>query len=266
MAWNIIFPLLDLISLLQNIFLILRYHINGDFSDDIYIDVNNHDKGFVLATGPSAKRVSVELIGSSPVIAVNRAYKLAYYNDLNVVAHVILDPKFIEEIWPWEMLLKIKERKANTIIILNSRWSKNRKLLNFIQEHNLTIKWAPASLTPDPVSIKFFHSTRRYSTYLAVTGLAMNLLVKAGLKSIVFIGKDGTGLPLELLNSDMTHAYGVNSDNMSKSSIDYCKDLIFMSNSIRYWINIVSFYKANKNVEVLSMTASKVYLMFKTYP
>ena len=203
-------------------------------------DLKNQ-KVFILTSGPSINKMDLSRIKGENIITVNRSFNHPLFSELKPLYHVINDNKLITGDWDLDWLNQIKKLSPETTIVLNGRWILDKKLTDFLIQHDIKCLFTYSELFPTRIGLfsNWFDITN-ISVSLGVVGSALVLSVYLGSKKIIILGKDSNGLAYEIIKMD-SHFYGVNSENNLKETKDYTIDFFMSQASIRMWRNISSY-------------------------
>lgn len=213
---------------------------------------------YIVLNGPSVSEQDLSVLIGKKVVFVNRGYNHPLYSQIKPVFHVIIDPKLATGEWPIEMLDEIVALNPAVILVLNYKWynlkqfekvKSEREIIWINTDKNMTSGFSGAIDLTKPLP------------GFAVFGAALFSVIYCGAHTVYFTGFDANGLCHEMLKQS-SHFYGVNEDNLKKTTKDYIIDLQMMSlNLNNLWL--LSDYLKRQNIECINLTKGGLLDMFK---
>lgn len=208
----------------------------------------NKSKGedvFIVLNGPSIKNQDFNLLVGSNVICANRGFKHPLYRQIAPKYHVFIDPKMLNGEWDVNWLDEILEMVPDIIFVMPVSWARSAKFQSYIKK-GVSFLWI---------------SDKDKLDCLGVSGACFKVSVFLGYKNIYFTGFDGTGLACELINQGESHFYGVNEENLTKTTSDHIRDLYMFSRHL----NDLKKYSEKcrkKNINIYNITNGGIINMF----
>jgi hypothetical protein len=199
---------------------------------------------FIVLNGPSIKEQDLSVFSGKSVMFVNRGFKHPLYKDLKPEFHVFVDSKMINGDWPVTWLDEILELSPDVTFVMPVAWSSVAHFQPYIKK-GVKFYWIPGS-SP--------------CTLTGVAGSCFDFAIGQDYKTIYFTGFDGTALAFELLSTN-SHFYGVNEDDLKKTTKNYEVDLYMFSRHLRN-LNQFADECRKKNISVINLTDGGLIDMF----
>lgn len=203
------------------------------------------DRAGIILNAPSVNQQDLSLMSGLDLAFVNRGYKHPMFKSLSPKYYIICDPKFKDGIWPDSWVDEIISMVPTISILLPVEWHNEPKLQDLIRRcHN--IRW---------IRIK----DKAYSPFVA--GYSLQVLADLGYKYIYITGCEANGVGHELVKKQ-SHFYGVNSENVDKSTKGFAKDFYqYMTNYL--YFNSFAKKLSAKGIKVVNLTIGGVLDMFE---
>jgi len=201
---------------------------------------------FIVLNGPSVKNQDLSLLKTRNSMFTNRGFKHPLYKEIAPKFHVFVDPKMLTGEWSVTWLDEILEMVPDITFVMPVKWAFVDKFKPYV-DRGVSILWLPMH---DPLLC------------LGVSGYCFRASVFLGFKNIYFTGFDGNGLAYELINKGNSHFYGVNEENLVKSSKDYIRDLYMNS---RHLNDLDAYAKScrKNNINIYNITDGGIMDMFE---
>lgn len=199
---------------------------------------------FIILNGPSIKNQDLSTLMGKSCIFVNRGFMHPLYKELEPEFHVIVDPKMLNGEWPVSWLDEIVEMVPNVTFVMPASWYFVDKFRPYIDK-GISFYWLP-----DPAPC----------TVLGVAGSCFEFAIEQKFETIHFTGFDGNGLAFELINS-ASHFYGVNEDDLKKTTKNYVQDLFMFSRHLRD-LNKFAERCKKKGINIINLTDGGLLDMF----
>lgn len=212
---------------------------------------------YIILNGPSLKTQDLSKLKGESTIFVNMGFKHPMYEELQPEFHVIVDPKLNTGEWPITILDEILEKSPNVSLVLNAKWAQLDKFKPYAER--CPIVWINQDLYWNMVYKSDIDITKPINGF-AVFGTCFNVAVYMGFTNIFFTGFDANGLAYEIVNQS-SHFYGINEDNLTKTSKDFSRDLFMMHRGLRT-LNMVGEYCRNKGINITNLTNGGMLDMF----
>lgn len=216
----------------------LFHKVPSDLNEASMSKVFKGEKVFILANGPSVSLVNKDLQHSLPFkddccITLNKAidHPLLPVDQTGQRYHVIIDGKFREGQWDFNILKKILQKTPNTIFVLNFKWRVWPELAEFLADTGAYVYWVDSRLLPGPFG---GFDIARPCAGLAVSGVAILLGQALGAKKMVCFGMESDGLIREIIGED-SHFYGVDLERRSRPGVGLVDDLFSMCITLHLW-------------------------------
>lgn len=199
---------------------------------------------YVVLNGPSLASQDLTNLKNRTVMFVNRGFQHGQYEAIQPEFHVFVDSKMLTGEWPIQWIDEIIAIVPTITFIMPARWAFREELQPYIDK-GVNIHW---------VASKFHLSS------LGVSGSCFEFAIEQNFQTIFFTGFDANGIGHELARSS-SHFYGENSENSSKTTLDYAQDLYMHS---RHFIGLNKFakYASKKGVSMVNLTHGGVLDMF----
>lgn len=200
---------------------------------------------YIVLNGPSVKDQDLSVLVGKSVMFVNRGFKHPLYKDIKPEFHVFVDSKMMNGVWPVSWLDEILELTPEVTFVMPVAWASLERFRPYIQK-GIKFYWIPASAP---------------CTLTGVAGSCFEFAIEQKFNTIYFTGFDGTALAYELISVN-SHFYGVNEDDLTKTTKNYQVDLYMFSRHLR---DLTHFAErcAKKNIAVINLTEGGLIDMFK---
>lgn len=247
--WNLMVRKDDWICTSVNFLSSLFYKLRLKEQKLLYASRSQTPKGierdiFIILNGPSLKEQDLSILKDKSLLFVNRGFNHTLYKDLKPEFHAFIDPKMITGEWPVTWIDDILLMVPDITFLMPVSWAFNDKLAPYIKK-GLSVYW----LEPDGKC-----------TCLGVSGSCFNFAISQKYKNIYFTGFDANGIAFELTKSS-SHFYGVNSENLKKTSKDYVIDL-FMHSRHLHDLNRFAERCRKKKISIINLTEGGLLDMF----
>jgi hypothetical protein len=211
-----------------------------------YLSSVSNKKLVILLNGPSLRTQDISVLAdeNNALMFVNRGFNHPLYRELKPQYHVFIDNKMISGEWSLTWIDEILSLVPDITFIMPISWSSNDKLQPYIKR-GISIYW----LKPDSIC-----------KCLGVSGACFQFAVEVGFKKIFFTGFEANGLGHELIKSN-SHFYGVNEENLRKTSKDFVIDLLMHSRHLHDLIKF-SKYCVKHRIDVFNLTDGGILDMF----
>lgn len=206
--------------------------------------LGNNSNLFIILNSPSIKNQDLSVLKGQDILFVNRGFMHPLYKELQPCYHVFVDPKMLNGEWSINWLDDIVSLVPNITFVMPVSWASNEIIRPFINK-NYSFYWIK-----DDDKL----------TCLGVGGSSIKFAIQRGYKNIFFTGFEATGIAYELI-SGASHFYGVNDENLNKTTKDYVMDLLMHSRHL-HDLNVLADYCRNKQVSVVNMTVGGLLDMF----
>lgn len=220
---NFLFKIKSFLSYNKNVLL----KKNKDFS------VNKSQDLLIVLNGPSIKNQDFSLLKEIQYMFVNRGFKHPLFRDLKPKYHTIVDPKFLTGEWPVSWLDEIVDMVPDITFLMPVSWAFKDVLKPYMKK-GFSFYWLP---------------DENPCTLLGVAGSCFKFGIQQRFKNIYFTGFDGNGLAHEVLKTT-SHFYGVNDENLKKSTKNFIVDFYMYSRHL----NDLIFFAEKCKKEKISIT------------
>lgn len=199
---------------------------------------------FIILNGPSLKKQELSVLKGKSVMFVNRGFKHPLYRELQPEYHVFVDNKLLTGEWPINWLDEIVQMVPDIIFVMPVSWAFKDIIKPYVQR-GFSFYWLE---TNEPL------------TCLGVSGSCFDFAIKQKFDNIYFTGFDANGIAFELVK-ESSHFYGVNEDNLKKSTKNYAIDLYMHSRHLNDLNRFATQCKKNK-VSIINLTDGGLLDMF----
>lgn len=200
---------------------------------------------FIILNGPSLTTQDLSVLKGKDILFVNRGFKHELYKSLQPKYHVFIDPKMLSGEWDIKWIDYIKEIVPEITFIMPVEWAFVDKFKPYVTG-NYSIHW-----------IKSY----KKCNFIGVGGAAFEFAIQQHYKNIYFTGFDANGLPFEMVNAS-SHFYGVNEENLTKTTKDYARDLYMFSRHYRD-LNRYADKCNKKGIKIINLTNGGLLDMFE---
>lgn len=200
---------------------------------------------FIILNGPSLKKQDLSVLKGQCLMFVNRGFNHSLYKELQPEFHAFIDTKMLTGEWPVSWLDEIAAAVPGITFIMPAKWAFVDKFQPYIQK-GLSFYWVPS----DPVC-----------TCLGVSGACFRFAIAQKFNTIYFTGFDANGLGYELVNVSDSHFYGVNAENLKKTTKNYVMDLLMHSRHLHDLNRFAEKCQA-RNISIVNLTEGGLLDMF----
>lgn len=200
---------------------------------------------FIILNGPSLKKQDLNILKGKNLMFVNRGFNHPLYKELQPKFHAFIDTKMLNGEWPVSWLDEIATSVPGITFIMPAKWAFIDKFRPYI-EKGYSFYW----MQPDPVC-----------TCLGVSGTCFRFAIAQKFNTIYITGFDANGLGYELISANNSHFYGVNEENLKKTTKDYVVDLLMHSRHL-HDLNRFAAYCEKKKISVINLTDGGLLDMF----
>jgi len=245
--WQVLMKIDGAILSLLNFFILARDFLNFHQKNLIKNNKTNIGKGqeiYIVLNGPSVSSQDLTKLKNKSIMFVNRGFQHKDYRALKPKFHIFVDSKMLTGEWPTSWIDEIIAITPAITFVMPAKWASNEKFKPYIDK-GVNIHWM----------------TSRFNlSSLGVSGSCFEFAIEQNFKTIFFTGFDANGIGHELTKSS-SHFYGQNSENMTKTTLDYAQDLYMHS---RHFVSLNQFakYASKKEVSMINLTRGGVLDMF----
>lgn len=195
---------------------------------------------FILATGPSLKKVDFNKLSDKFVFSVNLLYKNPKFSQLNSDIHVFADSIFFKEDVEEDLYKDINQHILNKgkMLFLPSYTS------DFIDKYNLIDKvniYAPIRHYKSNFNerIDLCNSLTDFGT---VVFQCIQIAIYMGFKTIYLLGCDCTGIQRVLSDSEDNYCFKI--DKTATKAYSQSHNLVDVESQFQSWATVFGQYKA----------------------
>jgi hypothetical protein len=199
---------------------------------------------YIILNGPSIKKQDLSILKGKSIMFVNKGFKHELFKSLNPEFYVMVDSKLMTGEWPITWLDEILEMAPNITFVMPVSWAFEDKIKPYI-EKGVNFHWLE---TLEPLKC------------LGVSGSCFNFAISQGFKDIYFTGFDANGLGYELIKEN-SHFFGVNEDNLKKTSKNYIIDLYMHSRHL-HELHRFKWVCDKKKISIVNLTEGGLLDMF----
>lgn len=248
--WSIMVRKDDFILDTIDLFFILKAKIslkyNKILASNKLLKIEHEKDVFVILNGPSVNKQDLSKLIGKDVIFVNRGFKHPLFKHLKPKFYFFVDSKILHGEWPLTWLDEIHQMSPDTIFVMPAHWANLEFLRPYILK-GYNFYWLPSD---------------RKCNCIGVGGACLSFCAKIGYKTIYFTGFEATGLAHEMINTASSHFYGINEENLIKTTKDYERDLYMMSRHL-HDLNRFAQNMNSKNIKIYNLTEGGLLDMFK---
>lgn len=201
---------------------------------------------FIVLNGPSVSKQNLNDLKGKNVMFTNRGFMHPLYKDIKPRFHVFVDPKMLTGEWSVGWLDEIIEMVPGITFVMPVHWAFIDKFKPYIDK-GVSFMWIPMY---DPLKC------------LGVSGYCFRAAISLGFENIYFTGFDGNGLAYELVNHGASHFYGVNAENLTKTTVEFTRDLYMNSRHFND-LNVFAASCKKKQIHIYNITHGGIIDMFE---
>lgn len=202
------------------------------------------DELFVVLNSPSVQKQDLSVLRGKSVMFVNRGFHHPLYKLIQPQFHTFVDPKMLSGEWPITWLDEILELSPKVTFIMPVAWAFVEKFQPYIAR-GVSFYWLPEE---------------GKCNCLGVAGQCFQFAIGQEVSTIYFTGFEASGIAYELIK-ESSHFYGVNEENLTKTSKNYVVDL-FMHSRHLHDLNRFAMQCTQRGISLINLTEGGLLDMF----
>lgn len=199
---------------------------------------------FIVLNSPSIQKQDLSVLKGKTVMFVNRGFYHPLYRELQPQFHTFVDPKMLSGEWPVTWLDEILELSPDVTFVMPVTWAFEEKFQTYIKK-GVSFYWIPVN---------------GKCNCLGVAGECFQFAINQNISTIYFTGFEASGIAYELIKVN-SHFYGVNEENLKKTTKDYVIDL-FMHSRHLHDLNLFAEKCKKKGITLINLTEGGLLDMF----